>query len=216
MKINICVLDAGNKIEKKQWKLIKGVVKKHSLLASKALSLTTINICIYPNKDWCINQTGDGGYTAGPDWIQLFIDPTKPNLIPKIAESSFPANIYHEMHHARRMIKVGFGQSLLEVVISEGLATVFAEEMFGKFKAPWGKYSKSEIEQLIKIFDINKLDKKINYEEWFLGHGKPHWLGYKVGTYIIRELKKKNRELSCDKMVDTEAIDIYKNLYENL
>ena len=216
MKINICILDAENKIETNQWELIKSVVEKHSILAGKTLSLTSMNVCIYPNKDWCIHQTGDGGYTAGPDWIQLFIDPTKPNQISKIVESSFPANIYHEMHHARRMMKVGFGQNLLEVAISEGLATVFAEEMFEKFKAPWGTYSKSEIEQLIKIFDTNKLNKKFNYEEWFLGHGKPHWLGYKVGTYIIRESKKKNRQFSCDKMVDIEAIDIYKNWHENL
>lgn len=216
MKTNICILDAGNKIKIKQWDMIKSVVEKHTLLAGNALSLTTMNVSIYSNKDWCINQTGDGGYTASPDWIQFFVDPTKSKLIPKIIESSFPANIYHEMHHARRMKKVGFGENLLEVVISEGLAIVFAEEMFEKFKAPWGIYSKSEIEKLIKLFDANKWDRKFNYEEWFLGHGKPHWLGYKVGTYIIRELKRRNRGLSCDKMVDVEATDIYKNWYENL
>lgn len=215
MKINICVLDAGKKIETKYWALIKDVAKKHTQIAGRALSLTKMNICIYPNEDWCIKQTGDGGYAASSDWIQLFIDPTKQALIPKVVERSFPANIYHEMHHARRMIKIGFGQNLLETVISEGLATVFAEEMFKKFKAPWGEYSKSEIKKLFKIFDPNKYDKKFNYEEWFLGYGKPRWLGYKLGTYVIKELKRKDNKLSCDKMVDIPAVSIYKNWHNS-
>lgn len=216
MKINICTLDAGNKIEAKYKALIKSTVKKHAQIAGRVLSLTKVNISIYPNKDWCIKQTGDGGYTANSDWIQLFIDPTKQVLIPKIVERSFPANIYHEMHHARRMVKVGFGQNLLETVISEGLAIVFAEEMFTKFKAPWGRYSKDKIKELFNIFDLHKYDEKFNYEEWFLGYGKPHWLGYKIGAYIVRELKQKNNKLSCDKMVDIPAINIYKNWHENL
>jgi len=215
MKINICILDAESKIKTKQWTLIKNVVRRHSERACKKLSLTTMNVSVYPNKEWCINQTGDGGYTASLDWIQLFIDPSKPLSIPRIIKQSFPANIYHEMHHARRMIKAGFGENLLETVISEGMAIVFAEEMFNKFKAPWAKYSKSEIKKLYKIFDAHKLDEVFNYKEWFLGHGKPHWLGYKVGAYIIRELKSEDDLFTCDKMVDVPAINIY-NKWLNL
>src|SRR3990167_9292327 len=103
MKINICTLDPEEKINNSDWSLIKDSVKKHGKIGCEDLSIKTLNITIYQNKDWCINQTGDGGYTANFDWIQVFIDPTK--SIPKIINSSFPATLYHEMNHARRMIK---------------------------------------------------------------------------------------------------------------
>lgn len=213
MKINICPLDPEEKIKGSDWVLIKKSVKRNAEIACNFLSIGALNVTIYPNKDWCIKETGDGGYTASSDWIQLFVDPTK--LISKIIEASFPATLYHETNHARRMLKVGFGKTLLETIISEGLAIVFAEEMFESFVAPWGKYTNDEIKKLYKIFLTHKDDEKFDYEEWFLGFGKPHWLGYKVGAYIVRELKQKDKEFNSAKMVDIPASKIYEAWYNS-
>jgi len=211
MKINICTLDPEEKINNTDWLLIKDSVKKHAKIGCEALSIKTLNVTIYPNKDWCIKQTGDGGYTANFDWIQVFIDPAK--SVSKIINLSFPATLYHEMNHARRMIKIGFGKTLLETVISEGLAIVFAEEMFKNFEAPWGKYSEEEIKRLYKVFISHKDDENFNYQEWFLGFGKPHWLGYKIGAHIVRGLKEKGKKFSSIKLVDTPASKIYNDWY---
>ncbi len=211
MKINICTLDPEEKINDSDWLLIKNSVKKHAKIGCGILSIKTLNITIYPNKDWCIKQTGDGGHTANFDWIQLFIDPTK--SVSKIVASSFPATLYHELNHVRRMTEVGFGKTLLETVISEGLAIVFAEEMFKSFVAPWGEYTDDGIKKLYKIFTPHKNDKEFNYEEWFLGFGKPHWLGYKIGAYIIRGLKEKDKNFDSVKLVDTPTSNIFRAWY---
>lgn len=160
-------------------------------------------------------QTGDGGYTAAPDWIQLSIDISKPIKFIKIIENFLPAAVYHEMHHAKRMITTGYGARLLEVVITEGMASVFAEEMFPKFKAPWGKYSNKEIKRYLKIFLEHVNDQKYNHVEWFWGEGKPYWLGYKVGIYIIRGLAKRDPSFDCAKAVSKKASEIFKMWQKN-
>lgn len=211
LKINVFFLESQQKFSSTQEILISKIIKEHSTRAAKTLGLSgVLNFTVYPNKDWCIPQTGDGGYTAGKDWIQLSIDLSIPNRFNRIVENSLPATIYHEMHHAKRMTTVGYGDRLLEVVITEGLASVFAEEMFPKFEPPWGKYSKKEIREYSKIFLEHVNDKKYNHVEWFFGEGKPYWLGYKVGIYIIRGLKKKNPSLTCTKMVYSKAQKIFK------
>lgn len=211
LKTNVFFLESQQKFSSTQEALISKVIKEHSTRAAKILRLSgVLNFTVYPNKDWCIPQTGDGGYTAGKDWIQLSIDLSIPNKFKRIAENSLPATIYHEMHHAKRMATVGYGDQLLEVVITEGLASVFAEDMFPKFKTPWGKYSVDEIRDYLNIFLGHVNDKKYNHVEWFFGEGKPYWLGYKVGIYIIRGLKLQDPSLNCTMLVDKKAKKIFK------
>lgn len=212
MKIRIFFLESNEKLTTTQKRLISRLVKKHALIAGQDLEIPLMNFTIYSNKDWCIQQTGEGGYTASPNWIQLFLDPSRPNFKEKVIENSLLATIYHEMHHAKRMTTVGYGESLLEAVITEGLASVYAEKMFPKFIAPWGKYTNKEIKSNLRLFlqNIIKNKKRYSHEEWFLGFGKPHWLGYKVGIYIIRSLKDKCVSFDCTRAVNKKAEEIFK------
>jgi uncharacterized protein YjaZ len=211
MKIKIFFLESEKGLNSGQKNLITKLVKKHASIAGQNLKLPLMNFTVYPNKEWCIEQTGEGGYTASPDWIQLFVDPTS-TRVNEIIKSSLLSTVYHEMHHAKRMGSVGYGQNLLQAVISEGLAIAYAEKMFPSFIAPWGKYSNNEIKKLLKIFikNIPKTMNGYNHEEWFLGFGKPHWLGYKVGIHIIRELEIKDPSFNCIEAVNIKAEEIFK------
>lgn len=207
--VAIHFLESTQKLGRGQKSLISRAILKHACIAGEVLGLSRMDFTVYPNKDWCIPQTGDGGYTASPDWVQLYIDPSRQAKLKKIIKVSLPATIYHEMHHAKRMMTMGYGNKLLEVVITEGLASVFVEEMVPEFKAPWARYSDKEIQSYLKVFSEHLTDKKYNHTEWFFGEGKPYWLGYKVGIYIIRSLKQADSSFNCVDMADKKASGIF-------
>jgi uncharacterized protein YjaZ len=182
----------------------------HAGKAGNILKIPLVNITVYPNKNFVIPETGDGGYTPSKDWFHIYIDPQRKDFN-KIVKNVIPATIYHEMNHAARWKYTGYGTNLLEVIITEGLATVFAEEQWIKFKAPWADCSEAEINTLLNI--VRKREKKndITYShgEWFYGTGKlPRWIGYKVGSYVIKSYRSKNKSIKWNQLIKMNANDI--------
>ena len=138
---------------------------------------------------------GSGGFAPNSEWIRIAIDPFRREKdVEYIIKNIVPLNVYHEMNHVARWNKPGYGSTLLDAIISEGLAVVFAEENWDFFEAPWGKYGKKEIKKYMELLNKRSKNKDNNYNraEWFFGKGKPNWLGYKLGSFIIREVKNKN------------------------
>lgn len=111
------------------------------------------------------------------------------------------------MNHVARWNKKGHGNTLMDAIISEGLAIVFAEENWNLFEAPWGKYGQGEIKKYLQF--LNKRNKKqdlnCNHAEWFFGKGKPIWLGYKAGSFIIRAIKNKDNAIGSLALVHMDS-----------
>ena len=213
MKINIFLLDAKKDISKENKKLLKKIVFKHAKIAAKKLNIDLINIVVYPNRDLIIPEIGSGGFTSNSECIRLAVDPfRKENDVERIIGDFLPSIVYHEMNHISRWKKPGYGNNLVDVIISEGLAIVFAEEVWRSFKAPWGRYKQKEIERYLELLNKRnkKKDKNYNHAEWFLGKGKPDWLGYKLGAYIIRVTKDKNPSIKSLALVHLNSKKIIK------
>lgn len=213
MKINIFLFDAKRDISKENKKILKKVVLKHAKIAAKKLNIDLINIVVYPNRGWIIPEIGSGGATLNSEYIRLVIDPfRKDKDVKHIVESFLPSIVYHEMNHISRWHKPGYGNNLVDVIISEGLAIVFAEEVWKSFKAPWGRYEQGKIKKYIELFTERnkKKDKNYNHAEWFFGKGKPDWLGYKIGAYIIRTIKKENQNIDSSALVHMNSKKIIK------
>jgi uncharacterized protein YjaZ len=106
------------------------------------------------------------------------------------------------------MKHVGYGASLLEAAVTEGLATVFEEEMDNKHSALYGRYEK-QIHKYIRLFK-KSMKKGFNHSEWFFGSGKfPRWLGYKIGAYVVRSAKQRTGLTTVD-MLKMPAKKIYR------
>ena len=213
MKINILFFEVKKDISDKNKKLIKKVVFKHAKVAMKKLDIDIINIVIYPNHHLVIPKIGLGGFAPNNEWIRLSIDPFREDRhIEDIINNIIPLSVYHEINHVARWIKPGYGNNLLEAIISEGLAIIFAEENWSLFQAPWGKYKKNEIERYMKILnnrDKNK-DEDYNHMEWFFGKGKQKWMGYKLGAHIVRNVRKRHPKIDEKKLVHLDAKKIIK------
>ncbi len=205
MILNIVFLKAKKDLSKTEKEQLKKVISKHALKAGKLLGVNLINIIVHPTKN-VITETGESGF-ASDDWIKIGIDPTRgKNELKRIISEIIPATIYHEMLHICRDNYLGRSQMLSDAVIAEGLADAFAKEQWPVFNAPWNQYNIKTIKPWLKEFTKKGNSKKYSYDEWFFGAaGKPKWLGYKMGSYIIDSVKKQNPKLTALKMAKIPA-----------
>lgn len=203
-----------DKLHSKEIELLKSVIEKHAKKAGLILDIPLVNITVYLNSEFVTPETGESGYTPSNDWIHLYIDPKrKKKELNNIINNIIPVTIYHEMNHASRWQHTGYGSGLLDAIITEGLASVFAEEQWSKFKAPWCNFSEKELKELLNIIKERNRenDKKYNHNEWFYGTGKiPRWAGYKLGSYIIQSFRKNNKNIVWKKMLRMNTREIIK------
>lgn len=221
-KIYYHFVKTKDRISKKEEKLLIQKIKYHAGKAGSILNVSVINITIYLNPEFTIPETGEGGYAPSKDWFHLYIDPTRnKSELNKIINNIIPATVYHEVNHISRWENTGYGSSLFDAIVTEGLATVFADEQWEKYKAPWNNYSKKEIVKLINLLKKRKKsnDKNYNHDEWFYGTGElPRWTGYKLGSYIIKSFRNNNMEwkeilkLSTKEILKKSGINMEKYL----
>lgn len=213
-KIFIHFLKTKNGLSQETADFLEKTIEKYATEACHLLDIVYVNISVYQNKNFTISETGEGGYAASYDWFHIYIDPTKSeNKLKKIISNHIPSTVYHELNHVARWNSVGYGSTLLEAIISEGLASVFESEKWKKSKTPWAKYSQKEILSMLEIFKKRKKtdDANYNHQEWFYGNGKlPKWIGYKLGVYIICLIRKNNPEISWKKLMKMNAKKIFK------
>ncbi len=213
-KIYIQFLTSENQLSQQEIKSLKEIIQKHAKKAGLVLGVPLINITVYSNPNFVTPETGEGGYTPSKDWIHIYIDTKrKKNELSKIINNIIPATIYHEMNHASRWQYTGYGISLMDAIVTEGLASVFAEEKWSGFKAPWCNFSEKELEKLLSIArKRNKNnDKKYNHDEWFYGTVKiPRWAGYKLGSYLVKSFRKNNKNIKWKELLKMGTKEIMK------
>ncbi|HET8575203.1 MAG TPA: DUF2268 domain-containing putative Zn-dependent protease [Candidatus Paceibacterota bacterium] len=190
-----------SELRKEEEKQLHKIVENYSNQAASLLDLTfPVNVTVYPKASWTISETGEGGYTPTEDWVQISIDMTeKKHTAEEILETRVPGAIFHEFNHLKRWQTQGFGETLEELLVTEGLAGAFEKEQWTRYAPPWLLVNEKIIQEylsLIKTKCSNPAE-PCNYPEWFHGVNSeiPKWLGYSVGFYIIQKaLEKKPNE----------------------
>lgn len=195
-------------------KYLKNTISKHAVKACDILNLNLVNIIIWPNQNAVIPETGEGGESWSKELCFIYIDPTRSvDDLRMIIDKNIPATVYHELNHVARefflgKLGIGFHADLNKALISEGMASVFAEEMFPSAKSPWTDYSNEEMQRLMDIYrkrDIS-CDKNYNHGEWFYGEGElPRWIGYKVGCYLVQNFHKREKNVSWKELISMDA-----------
>lgn len=133
-----------------------------------------------------IPEIGHVGYVPAPGIIMLTLDPDNPHLAANLGEL-LERVIAHELHHALRFEEAGYGRTLGEAIVTEGLAGRFAQELYGHDGEIWERaVSRDELtafaEQARRRFD----DEDYDHFAWFFGTGDlPRWLGYTLGREIV-------------------------------
>ena len=130
-------------------------------------------------------EIGIGGYSPGPYNIYVSLDPD----FKAFSVEDIVLTMLHETHHCMRWRNPGYGQSLGEAMISEGLATLFEEEHSG-IPPIYAKVQikQDEIEKAKK--DLN--NKNYDHTKWFFGTKNiQKWFAYTYGYQLSKAYSQK-------------------------
>lgn len=160
--------------------LIEESLKEVIPLIESELKAKEIDIIFVSAANQTIPEYGLGGNSPGPNHIYISFDPGSE----KITKQGLVESLLHEAHHCMRWRDLGYGETLGEAMISEGLACLYEEEHGGHVPI----YAKVAISQEEKESAEKELNsKKYNHAKWFFGTGKvARWFGYTRGYELCK------------------------------
>ncbi|MBB3442089.1 DUF2268 domain-containing putative Zn-dependent protease [Rhizobium sp. BK379] len=132
-------------------------------------------------------EKGHVGYAPEPGLIYVTVDPANPVLAAN-ADASLERMFVHELHHAARWDGPGYGNSLGEALVSEGLAGHFAQEIYGGPLEPWERLPRDEIRKYVTHAAGEWDSRSYDHEAWFFGTADfPGQLGYSMGFQLVAD-----------------------------
>lgn len=166
--------------------------------------------------NWVIPQTGHCGYAPKPGLIFLTLDPGNEALVVNMGRS-LERVIAHEFHHASRWDTVGYGETLGEVLVTEGLAGHFVQEVYGDPPEPWeSAVGFDELQTYVDAATQEWASQEYNHMRWFFGDGDlPHWLGYALGHQLVGKYLEVYPELPPSQLA-SEPAGSFRSVLNNL
>jgi uncharacterized protein YjaZ len=129
----------------------------------------------------------------------LAADPDNVNFENSL-ENEFFTTLGHELHHCMRWRTVGYGSTLLEALVTEGLACHFEIELRpGIIPFYATALEEEEISDLLAKAISSFSDTNYSHDEWFFGQNDaiPLHAGYTLGFELVsRYIRQQHREAS--------------------
>lgn len=178
------------------------------------LPVDGVRFKINPPGNAIVPEVGVGGSCFRRDLVSIHVSP---RLDPADEKNRrlIRYTVAHELHHAARWRSVGYGRSLGEALITEGLADHFARELVPTQVMPWTTPLAAGPRFLCGLqLRLHLPWRSHNHRLWFFSGsrllGIPRWAGYSLGfEFVGRYLKKVRKEASeCH---DTPASKILGN-----
>lgn len=154
------------------------------------------HIFVFPTFSRFVKEkmSGTTGYTSWSDTVLIFINPTSLQYDKALSET-----VGHEFNHAV-FLRDKKCETLLDLMIFEGLAEHFREQVIGGDQAPWTKIF--ELNQARIIFSemeltnlLQSTDPEIHRGVFFGNEKYVCWTGYTVGYLIVKSFLKNNPNL---------------------
>ncbi|MCP1572309.1 uncharacterized protein YjaZ [Herbaspirillum rubrisubalbicans] len=172
--------------------------------ASSLISLRPLDVVVQTGKQ-VIPEKGHLGYSSAPGVIFITVDPTHPLLLPN-QNASLERMFAHELHHAARWDGPGYGLTLGEALVSEGMAGHFAQEVWRGEPEPWERLYVGEIQNYLLLAGQQWNRSDYDHGAWFFGNGElPRWLGYSLGYQIVHQYSMMRQHMKASAMVTTDA-----------
>jgi uncharacterized protein YjaZ len=151
------------------------------------LPVKNVDVIVQAGKQ-VIPETGIGGFSPSAELVYITIDPGHPTF-PGVLDTEFLATLGHELHHCARHTGPGYGHTLGEALVTEGLATNFEVELRGG-KAPFYACAVQghDLELLAQRARPELRSSKYVHRAWFFGaaaKGFPRFSGYSLGFNIV-------------------------------
>lgn len=199
--------DASAAVIGAHYPLIDSIADATIHAASELIPINGSVVTIFADRSRAIRGHGIGGQTFSKFRVEIYIDPTYPDLASTLSGKLAPL-IAHELHHAARWRTAGYGHTLFEAMISEGLADHFAVELLHTPLPPWSDaFPRSQMDSLQERarpeFD------RVGYDHarWFFDADAtlPRWAGYTLGYRFVEAYQNAQAQPSAATLVSTSA-----------
>jgi hypothetical protein len=161
-----------------------------------------IRIAVVLDGVWSIPEIGVGGVTHRRTGdVLISIGEAPPDGVKAALETWIPAILAHELHHSSRVrMGPGYGITLAEALVTEGLADHFAAEAFPDTPPqPWDNALSAAQEAGLwrQAEPVLKAPGGYDHRAWFFGGGDlPRWAGYTLGYRIAEAYLGDDRSAS--------------------
>lgn len=117
-----------------------------------------------------------------------------------------PRTLSHEVNHSVRILAgPGFGTSLLEDMITEGISSVFDEAAFPGPPNPWDNALGAAQECTMWKQAKPILGDSGLYAQWMFGGGVPHWTAFTIGYHLVRDYLRHHPHTSWAALTSASA-----------
>ena len=156
-------------------------------VVSRLITPPRLDILVQRGAGAVIAEIGMVGQAYRASLFSLTVDPDNPNFASSLADGTLRRQVAHEVHHCLRYAGPGYGASLGQALVSEGLAGHFARHLFQTPPEPWERAVDASVAWGF-LPDADTLASfSYNHPAWFFGAGGkyPRWLGYTLGYLIV-------------------------------
>ena len=186
---------------------IREVVESTLRRVIQVLPLTAVTITVIPDPKRTIPGYGIGGYTPNANTVSIYLDPTFPEFA-QVLSDRLPRTLAHEFHHCLRWRGPGYGRTLFEALITEGLADHFTLELLNGVPSPWSDaFPRDDTAKYLDLALAELDTKDYNHARWFFrgDHILPRWTGYTVGFRLVEAYKAHHPGATATTLVHTPA-----------
>ena len=157
-----------------------------------------------------IPEIGMVGHCPGAGRFSLSFDPANARFAPALADGTLRRQVAHEVHHCLRNAGPGYGLSLGEALVSEGLAGQFVNRLYGTPPEPWEKAVAPSAAWRLLPDDDALASAAYDHHAWFFGaDGRyPRWLGYTLGYLIAGRWRAVNPDADGQRLVNVTAAEV--------
>ncbi len=185
------------------------VIQKTIKRANKRIPVKSliIDVGVFP-ENTVRDIGGIGGYTPDAHHMEISLNPSLPTFSRKW-RTALAGTITHEWHHVARWRKPGYGKTLGEALITEGLADHFVREIFPNMKPfPWTNALTSTKKRLLLNRAKRSFNHSYHHDAWFFGSKEkqiPPWTGYTLGYELVKKYLQRHPSQSPSSLVHVTA-----------
>lgn len=175
-------LSEGYRFSPGERRVIESIARATVLEARRALQPLPRDLVVrvYAGQD-VIPETGETGTALRPATVIWVVDPDYQGGVLAVARTWLRASLLHEFHHLARL-QTMTSTSLMDDVITEGLATAFERDVAG-VSPEWGVYPENVQEW---VSELLVLPPGADRNLWLRGRHPDgrRWIGMRAGTYL--------------------------------
>jgi uncharacterized protein YjaZ len=157
-------------------------------LVERFIPVGDVDVIVYNDAEYVVPELGVSGFCTSPRRLYIPLDINHAELGEKF-EGRFQAFLAHELHHcARRSIR-GYADTLLQALVTEGLACCFEAELpSGSVPMYATRVSGASLDRIWQKASL-ELELPIRtWGDWFFGERAPeipNHAGYSLGYDIV-------------------------------